>query len=61
VVPCATAGAIIWLGWSVGYYLFHFDYLSISVPVAASAHLLAAAIYLRLVIRWYRLERVESL
>jgi hypothetical protein len=57
----AFFGAILWALWVFGFYQLQIDFTLISVPTGILAHLLAAAIYLPLLYRWYRLERSGSL
>jgi hypothetical protein len=53
----SLAGAMIWFAWCTGFYRFGFDFYEISIPLGALAHLLAAGLYLQLVLRWYQIDR----
>lgn len=55
--PYAVAGAILWAIWVYGFYQTNVDFMLLSVPVGILAHVLAAALYLPLIYRWYRIER----
>lgn len=59
-VYLAIPGAIVWGIWVYGFYFAHFDFLILSYAVGIPAHLLAAALYLPLIIRWYTLARTKS-
>jgi hypothetical protein len=54
--PYAVAGAILWGIWVFGFYQAKVDFMVLSVPVGILAHGLAAALYLPLIYRWYRIE-----
>lgn len=56
----AIPGAIVWGIWVFGFYFVHFDFLTLSYAVGIPAHLLAAALYLPLIFRWYTLARSPS-
>lgn len=58
LVPYAVMGAILWSGWVFGFYHTEIGFYTISVPVGILAHLLAAAIYVRLFYHWYRAEKL---
>ena len=51
----AVLGAILWTLWVVGFYHLQVGFYAISVPLGIVAHLLAAALYLPLLYRWYRM------
>jgi hypothetical protein len=54
--PYAVAGSVLWAIWVYGFYQTNVDFLLLSVPVGILAHTLAAALYLPLIYRWYRIE-----
>ena len=53
----AIAGALLWMIWNVGYYDWHIDFFTISIPVGILANLLAAGIYIPLAYRWQRVKK----
>ncbi len=55
----AVPGAILWALWVVGFYFLQLDFVMISYGVGIPAHILAACLYVPLLIRWYRLSRSE--
>ena len=56
----AVFGAIVWMCWNIAFYMFAVDFFVASVPAAISGHVLAAALYVPLFHRWYRIERRAS-
>lgn len=58
--PYAVAGAILWGIWVFGFYQAKVDFMVLSVPVGILAHGLAAALYLPLIYRWYRIESIKG-
>ena len=56
-VYLAVPGAILWVLWVVGFYFLQLDFVMISYGVGIPAHVLAACLYVPLLIRWYRLSR----
>ncbi len=53
----AVAGAVLWTIWVAAFYQFGVGFYAISVPIGIAAHVLAAGLYLPLVLGWYKLER----
>ena len=56
----AIPGAILWAIWVMGFYFVHLDFFVLSIGVGVPAHLLAAVLYLPLLVRWYLLARSRS-
>ncbi|MEM9574286.1 MAG: hypothetical protein AAF870_03540 [Pseudomonadota bacterium] len=56
-IPFAIAGAALWCIWVYLFYVTGVGFYRISVPIGICAHILAAGIYLPLVIRWWNIER----
>jgi len=57
IIPFAIAGAALWCIWVYLFYITGANFYRISVPIGICAHVLAAGIYLQLVIRWWNIER----
>ncbi len=53
----ALPGAGLWVVWVVGFYYLALDFVILSYAVGIPAHLLAACLYIPLIIRWFRLAR----
>lgn len=53
----AVPGAALWAIWVAAFYQLHLDFFTVSVPIGVAAHLLAAALYVPLFYRWYKMER----
>lgn len=51
----SVLGAILWTTWVVGFYHLGLDFYALSFPIGIAAHLLAAAFYLPLFYRWFRM------
>ncbi len=58
--PFAMVGAIVWAIWVLAIYQANVDFYVVSVPVAILSHLLAAGLYLPLILNWFKLEREAS-
>ena len=56
----AVPGAILWVLWVVAFYFLQLDFVMISFGIGIPAHVLAACLYVPLLIRWYRLSRTGS-
>lgn len=56
----AVPGAILWVIWIVGFYFVQGNFFFLSVAVGIPAHLLAAALYIPLFVRWFLLARTTS-
>ena len=56
----AVLGAILWGLWVVGFYFVQLDFVMISYGIGIPAHILAACLYVPLVVRWYKLARASA-
>lgn len=56
----AIPGAVLWMIWVFVFYQKNMDLYTISWAVGIPAHLLAACLYLPLILGWYRLARPRS-
>ena len=55
-IPVAIAGSLLWCNWVYEIYALRAEFYSISVTTGILAHLLAAAVYLQLPFRWWKIE-----
>lgn len=53
-------GAAVWFAWNLAYFHWHADFTTVSLVAGIPAHLLAAAVYLPLMLDWFRLVRDAS-
>ncbi len=58
-VVLSIAGALVWGVWVLLFYSSSVNFFVISIPAGILAHLLAAALYLPLFYRWFRIEKIE--
>lgn len=56
----AIPGALLWCVWVVGFYHLRMDFMTLSIAVGVPAHLLAAGLYIPLIVRWFKLSREET-
>jgi len=53
----AVPGAALWAIWIAAFYQLHLGFYTVLVPIGIAAHLLAACLYVPLIVRWYKIER----
>ncbi|MBI1247069.1 hypothetical protein GC197_04400 [bacterium] len=53
----AIPGTILWVIWVIGLFYLNANFFVISYAVGIPAHILAACLYVPLIVRWYRLWR----
>ena len=54
----AVPGAVLWTIWVLAFYQIQLDFFTVSVPIGIAAHILAACLYVPLIYRWYKIERL---
>ena len=53
----AIPGAVLWCVWVLGFYYWKLNFMLLSIAVGVPAHLLAAGLYVPLIVRWFKLAR----
>ncbi len=56
----AIPGTILWGIWVAGFYFGQLNFTLLSLAIGVPAHLLAAGLYVPLIVRWYLLARTTS-
>ena len=56
----AICGAMLWAIWVWAFYQLDIGIYTVSVPIGIAAHLLAAALYVPLFYRWFKIERAAA-